>query len=352
VRRVRSPRSIGLFGLLVLAAGTFVAQGGRAGTPLPVARLPSLEPPLLVDPPEGETLANGVDYPPTETTWFFSWRPVEGATRYELFVVAPDPTLPNHDVVVEGGSGNGVCFRSYPQCHTRVGLGASIPAGALEGWRWRVRAASAEGWGAWSEERSFDVAPAADRVGDSVHLVARVAGWRGGPAGVRGVWSPALPPVVRGRIDADGDLDVTLPPLRLADSLRSTAALAPSAALQIGDGRHVVVGWWFFSDEAGLPLGVATMSTTSGRRVLAAPATARHRDAAAVWWFCDEAVVVRGSQLRGDVEYAFVLDLEAGWNLVLLTVVTGADVSLPVLIELQSIDALPSGVEWRWARGR
>jgi hypothetical protein len=304
--------------------------------------------PTLVDPPPGDVLENVADYPPS-AHWFFSWRSVTGATRYHVVVASPSSAQPGLDIVLDAGEGTTTCFRHYPQCHTHLRFDGRIPDSAAHGWHWRVRAGTEAAWSPWSERRDFEVASNGAGAGTALAVSAPVSGWPFGEARALGYWDPTMPPVVQGSIDGSGSFSAILPPLDLGASLRVIEPTIAVGPLQIGDARTVVIGWWALSDDAGHALGVVTMSTPNGRRVLANPAETRRGDAAAVWWYADADLTVRGSDMRSGVEFHYVLDLIPGWNLVVLRTLSGAEGLPPVLIEVSTTESLPESITWRWA---
>lgn len=81
-----------------------------------------------------------------ETRWVFGWQACPGAKKYHLYVIGPGAQNPiiDNDAIESG---------PYPFEDRHYGINKR------EGWTWKVRAYVDGQWGAWSEIRTFDVAP-------------------------------------------------------------------------------------------------------------------------------------------------------------------------------------------------
>ena len=115
----------------------------------PAPRALASEPPELLAPGEGATLAQDNLF--GECTiyglaWEFAWTDAGEGARYELYVERQGGPVPYVAQVVE-----------FPSI--RVARCGCLPDNMLTGWRWRVRAqAPGEDWSAWSPWRGFQVA--------------------------------------------------------------------------------------------------------------------------------------------------------------------------------------------------
>jgi hypothetical protein len=112
--------------------------------------------PALVSPTAGAELDNGCKTTPSAGSieWDFGWTDVPGATAYHLYVFGPpNMTIPLIDDSTIDASNSSYHYSSP---------GSYVDDTNLSGWIWRVRALVNGTWTAWSEERSFDVAPPTD----------------------------------------------------------------------------------------------------------------------------------------------------------------------------------------------
>ena len=110
------------------------------------ARIP-IPAPTLVSPLNNAVLDNNCEDRSDSIIWDFSWRPVSGATRYQIYAIGPSSTDPYINEIVTTTSYHHENEDDYEPNSTR------------RGWRWRVRAGDASGeWSDWSE-RSFDIEP-------------------------------------------------------------------------------------------------------------------------------------------------------------------------------------------------
>lgn len=116
--------------------------GAGAETPPPASCVPQ-----PVRPQAGAKLAQRrLQDGRVSTTWHFSWRPCDGATRYHLYVSHQGAQNPIVNV-------DTVRATTYTDQSTHYGVTS------LTGWTWRVRARLGNRWSEWSESRSFSVAP-------------------------------------------------------------------------------------------------------------------------------------------------------------------------------------------------
>ncbi len=104
-------------------------------------------PPALNTPANGDILDNGCNTQSNPTTWYFDWEECSGATQYNLYVKHVGAVNPVLDI-------NTITDSEY----TYESFGY-VNNTNLEDWRWKIRANIGGAWGAWSEERSFDLEP-------------------------------------------------------------------------------------------------------------------------------------------------------------------------------------------------
>ena len=102
--------------------------------------------PELTSPEEHAILDNGCVNQTDKQTWEFSWSPVDGTRRYQIFVQRLGAQFPVLNTAVDGTS----------YSFSRIGYVAPQNA---DGWTWRVRALVNGKWGKWSSVRSFSVEP-------------------------------------------------------------------------------------------------------------------------------------------------------------------------------------------------
>ena len=108
----------------------------------------SLYPPDLISPEEGDVLDNGCEDFSNPIEWDFDWSDVSIATKYHIYVIGPNATIPIIDHTVYASS-----YHSYR-------MGSYIANANRFNWAWKVRAGDDNGnWSEWSEERHFDVEP-------------------------------------------------------------------------------------------------------------------------------------------------------------------------------------------------
>jgi hypothetical protein len=112
------------------------------------AAQPATGVPQLLVPAAGALLPNGTLDRTKIIVWEFSWAGVPEASRYHLVVVGPNAAGPLIEIQNLSKASYRYTNNSYVGAH-------------LSGWRWRVRAMVAGTWMPWSEERTFDVQPAA-----------------------------------------------------------------------------------------------------------------------------------------------------------------------------------------------
>jgi hypothetical protein len=102
--------------------------------------------PTLSSPQNSAVLDNNCDDRSDSIEWDFDWSDVAEATKYQIYVIGPNTTIPIIDTEVT----------SSLYSFTDSGL---IPDANRLNYMWRVRAGNADGWSEWSEERYFDVEP-------------------------------------------------------------------------------------------------------------------------------------------------------------------------------------------------
>jgi hypothetical protein len=103
--------------------------------------------PRALAPAAGAVLDNGCTSGVEPVDWDFRWSACSGASRYHLYVIGANASIP----VVDDDR-----LRT-PQLSTS-GRGYIADANR-RGWRWQMRARFADGWGPWSPEQTFDVEP-------------------------------------------------------------------------------------------------------------------------------------------------------------------------------------------------
>jgi chitodextrinase len=101
--------------------------------------------PTLMSPQNRDELDNNCHDFSDAVEWTFEWSDVTAATKYHIYIIAPNASNPAVDTQIASSfydhHSNG-----YIADHNRYG------------WRWKVRAGNDDGqWSAWSEERHFDV---------------------------------------------------------------------------------------------------------------------------------------------------------------------------------------------------
>ena len=104
-------------------------------------------PSALNTPDNGDVLDNGCNTQSNPTTWYFDWNECSGATQYHLYIKHFGAVNPVLDL-------NTITDSEY----TYESFGYVNNAN-LTDWRWKIRANVGGAWGAWSEERSFDLEP-------------------------------------------------------------------------------------------------------------------------------------------------------------------------------------------------
>ena len=107
-------------------------------------------PPELLSPEEGAHMDNGCpddNQPADPIIWDFSWSNVTDADKYQLAILMNGTVRVTQTVTA--AEFRYICFPDsdeIPNCQIDSG-----------NWTWRVRAASGENWGSWSNERFFDI---------------------------------------------------------------------------------------------------------------------------------------------------------------------------------------------------
>lgn len=101
----------------------------------------------LLSPRKGDILDNGRTDGKNSTRWWFDWLSVDGATKYNLYVIGPNTNSPLINVVV------GLDGWQYTRA---TGF---IPNKDRLNWRWRVRAYVNHTWCDWSKWGHFNVEP-------------------------------------------------------------------------------------------------------------------------------------------------------------------------------------------------
>ncbi|HBA61423.1 MAG TPA: hypothetical protein DCZ92_11525 [Elusimicrobia bacterium] len=122
----------------------------------------------LLAPAPGAVLPNSNLARTITVAWEFTWAPVPGAELYQLVVMGKRATIPLVSVLTGSATHRtGETFRDgaiqlelAPQPFThREDLNGYIAEPNRFGWRWGVRAKVNGAWGAYGEQRVFDVAP-------------------------------------------------------------------------------------------------------------------------------------------------------------------------------------------------
>ena len=110
--------------------------------------------PILVSPESGAALDNGRTDNRDKIVWDFSWKPVKGASSYQIYVIHSGSSIPVID-----------CPYVKETSYHYESTGYIIDANRF-GWIWKVQAVSisyafgaGDKHGPWSEERRFDVEP-------------------------------------------------------------------------------------------------------------------------------------------------------------------------------------------------
>lgn len=98
-------------------------------------------------PLEGDILDNGRTDGKDFSRWSFSWFPVEGATKYNLFIIGPNTSTPLVDAILYNWVYGYDLGRGYIANKDRLN------------WMWRVRAYVNDTWCKWSKWRHFNVEP-------------------------------------------------------------------------------------------------------------------------------------------------------------------------------------------------
>ena len=148
-RTLRKGMTTRLFVVSVMVLPTVIRSCPNENGSTPNGNGPTSKP-QLISPSDGKTLDNGCfPNPDVEPTiWLFSWSDLPGASQYHLFIENTGATYP----LVDDDS---LTMSSYSN---ESELGYVTDENRL-GWFWRVRAKVDGEWGAWSEERTFDVEP-------------------------------------------------------------------------------------------------------------------------------------------------------------------------------------------------
>ncbi len=133
--------------LLLLALGLLsLPLPTEAALPPPAA--PPVLVPTLLSPAPNAVLPNGTTDHKTLMTWDFSWKPVPGATSYELWVAHTGSRLP-------------MVSQQVTTPRHRHASHSYVARQNLQGWKWKVRAKVAGVWQPWSTPSSFRVRPPA-----------------------------------------------------------------------------------------------------------------------------------------------------------------------------------------------
>lgn len=127
----------------LVAAALLLGASALAGAAPPAGCRPQ---PLL--PSEGAELDNGQLDRNDVLLWEFSWKPCRSAEAYHLNVMGPQAVNP----VIDRSDLKEPSYR-----HEKPG--SFVVDENLGPWTWRVRARVDGAWGAWSEPRTFMVAP-------------------------------------------------------------------------------------------------------------------------------------------------------------------------------------------------
>lgn len=133
-------------------AGTVIDQSMKPGTTVEPGlevdvSVAAVTSPRLLAPQQGTILDNGCNDRTDPMAWYFEWSEVPGASDYELLVNGPNASVP----AIHESSLSALSHREQSSAY--------VAAHNLRGWRWKVRARVRGAWGAWSDERTFDVEP-------------------------------------------------------------------------------------------------------------------------------------------------------------------------------------------------
>ena len=106
--------------------------------------------PSLLEPVAGAVMSNAKPDDDKAAVWEFQWSAVPGADRVpSSSSISPTRRRPRSMM-------RHIASTSYRADRKR----RSFPRAVASGWKWRVRAIVKDQWTDWSEERSFEVAPA------------------------------------------------------------------------------------------------------------------------------------------------------------------------------------------------
>ena len=106
-----------------------------------------LERPTLISPQNDAVLDNNCDDYSDSIEWDFDWSDVQGATKYQIYVIHEGATSPQIDTIVTSS-----CYH-----YSESGY---IHQDNRFNWMWKVKAGNDNNlWSEWSEERYFDVEP-------------------------------------------------------------------------------------------------------------------------------------------------------------------------------------------------
>lgn len=101
---------------------------------------------VLLSPAQNEVMDNGCDPVVNEIEWMFTWKPVAGATSYQIYVI--------HEGALNPATNDQTSNSFWHDSEE----GFILPENTTN-WKWRVRAFKNGTWFDWSVERTFSVEP-------------------------------------------------------------------------------------------------------------------------------------------------------------------------------------------------
>lgn len=108
----------------------------------------SQSPPELVSPTPMQEMDNGCMDRSNGIEWDFEWQPVDGASKYQIWVKSDGAPIP-------AINGKSVKDTTYQHRAPKTYIGGSRPTR----WSWRVRARVGSKWTEWSAEGKFQIEP-------------------------------------------------------------------------------------------------------------------------------------------------------------------------------------------------
>ena len=108
----------------------------------------SQSPPELVSPTPMQEMDNGCMDRSNGIEWDFEWSPVDGASKYQIWVKSDGAPI----AAINGKTVKGT---TYQHRAPKTYIGGRRPVD----WSWRVRARVGSKWTEWSAERKFQIEP-------------------------------------------------------------------------------------------------------------------------------------------------------------------------------------------------